>query len=468
MTDIEVTTDATLLTSFGVTEHRITDEATDWDGIALYDINNDGQQDVVVGGGVDGVVDIFFQDGDPDKWTNQEVTANRAEVESVAAKDIDGDGDGEIFVGDQGSGELLVYTTATTGDYTTWDETVITTNAIEVQTVHVIDLDGDGNDDIVYAAEGTQSGEGGIFYAQWNGNDLSNAGNWTTHRIADIEGAWHIAPSPRDWSGNGVDEDYPVGARDNANANAQPGLYWIEPPTDVTNKWTVHNIDTTSPRGHAFPLDGTGDGVSKDIINDERDPLGTVYVHEWDSGTQSFTRTVWDDTKQWRVARPVDITDQTGDDLVVHDETDANIGVWTREDSSNDWKKEDVFNADKADADGIPLYDFNDDGYIDFASCTTDDGANEKVFWGEVSKSTSIDITVYEDVGDDGTGSATDPNGKAYDNSATVSINDGLNTYTLSGFDGSSGNAVWVQIDLDSGQEAITKFPSINSVAVEI
>ncbi len=62
----------------------------------------------------------------------------------------------------------------------------------------------------------------------------------------------------------------------------------------------------------------------------------------------------------------------------------------------------------------------------------------------------SASVTLYEDVGADGSGSSTDPNGKEYDNSDTLSLSDGTTSYSTGDvFDGSSGNAVWVEFTAD-------------------
>lgn len=59
----------------------------------------------------------------------------------------------------------------------------------------------------------------------------------------------------------------------------------------------------------------------------------------------------------------------------------------------------------------------------------------------------AIDVTVYEDVGDDGSGANTDAIGNSYDNSDTVTLAGGTDeTNALTGFDGSNGNAYWCQL----------------------
>lgn len=76
-----------------------------------------------------------------------------------------------------------------------------------------------------------------------------------------------------------------------------------------------------------------------------------------------------------------------------------------------------------------------------------------------VPTNTSASVTVYEDVGNDGSGSATDPNGKSYDNSATATLADGTTSYDLSGFDGGAGNAYWLEYSL--GNSDVTRTASI-------
>jgi len=68
----------------------------------------------------------------------------------------------------------------------------------------------------------------------------------------------------------------------------------------------------------------------------------------------------------------------------------------------------------------------------------------------------SSGITVHEDSSGDGTA----------DNSATQTLSDGVNTYSLSGFDGSSGNEVWAVLNMDA--DDLTQTPVINSVELQV
>jgi len=67
-----------------------------------------------------------------------------------------------------------------------------------------------------------------------------------------------------------------------------------------------------------------------------------------------------------------------------------------------------------------------------------------------VPANTSATVTVYEDVGGDGSGPNTDPNGRAYDNADTVSLSDGTTSYSLTGFAGGAGNDYWIESELSN------------------
>lgn len=63
-----------------------------------------------------------------------------------------------------------------------------------------------------------------------------------------------------------------------------------------------------------------------------------------------------------------------------------------------------------------------------------------------IPTNTGITLHVYEDEGNTGTGSYTDPNGKAYDYHNSVALAGGTNeTNTVSGFAAGSGNAYWIR-----------------------
>jgi len=105
-----------------------------------------------------------------------------------------------------------------------------------------------------------------------------------------------------------------------------------------------------------------------------------------------------------------------------------------------------------------------------FGLGTEDSGVLTFDYWNlketEVTVTGQKTVTVYEDVGADGTGPSSDPNGKAYDNSATQQVEGGTNTYRLDGFDSSSGNEYWLRAELSSTDR--TQTPTLNSGEVTL
>lgn len=68
-----------------------------------------------------------------------------------------------------------------------------------------------------------------------------------------------------------------------------------------------------------------------------------------------------------------------------------------------------------------------------------------------VPANATVTVTVYQDTENDGSGANTDPNGKAYDNSASTTLAGGTGeTNTLTGFAEDQDGAYWVEIDFST------------------
>lgn len=92
-----------------------------------------------------------------------------------------------------------------------------------------------------------------------------------------------------------------------------------------------------------------------------------------------------------------------------------------------------------------------------------------------IPTNTSIDITVYEDVGDDNTGpnSVTDPSGTVhnYENEKTANLNGGTNEETnLTGFDTSGVSSAYiVRVELDGqGTDPTVDSPTVDKIELEV
>lgn len=78
-------------------------------------------------------------------------------------------------------------------------------------------------------------------------------------------------------------------------------------------------------------------------------------------------------------------------------------------------------------------------------------------------------LTLYEDVGSNSTGTQVDENGEAFNNSTTVDLGGGTETHTLTGFDGTGKtNTYWAKISLNADSSSLTAAPpSVEKVVVE-
>lgn len=77
-----------------------------------------------------------------------------------------------------------------------------------------------------------------------------------------------------------------------------------------------------------------------------------------------------------------------------------------------------------------------------------------------IPTNTSVALTVYEDVGNDGTGASsfTDANGTShnYDNSNSTTLSNGVTSYTLTGFNGGAGDGYYVDLQPDNTDDVST------------
>ncbi len=140
-------------------------------GLALGDIDNDGDPDVIVSSLQDGRITWYENGGDADGWATHDVTSDSGSPVTIAAADFDGDGDIDIVAGDLQSNDISWYENLGAGVF---DDrpSVIGTGIVDPSRVIAADLDGDGDIDVAVAARAAlQGGEvlwienlgGGVF-----------------------------------------------------------------------------------------------------------------------------------------------------------------------------------------------------------------------------------------------------------------------------------------------------------------
>ena len=169
-------------------------------GIAVGDIDNDGDTDIISG---DSSVNIFF-------WKNTQLHRNAVfdsanyettidgdfdGAKSVFAADIDGDGDMDVLGAAYYPDDILWWEN-TAGDGSAWTETTIDGDFDEPMSVHAADMDGDGDMDVLGAA----------YYADdiaWWENTAGDGSVWTETTIdGDFDYAVSVFAADLDGDGD--------------------------------------------------------------------------------------------------------------------------------------------------------------------------------------------------------------------------------------------------------------------------
>jgi hypothetical protein len=240
------------------------------DGIALADINGNGKVDILTSEGSFGTV-LWFEQGNSWKdWTKHFIYQidESAEIEGNALGDFNGDGWYEAVSLDQPNGNIYLHKHS--GDpRSEWQTVIIQGNRPYLQDAMITDIDGDGRSDLLYTWEGDAKGRGGINWLKLTGVNPLDADKWEDHVIVTHESAWWLAPRRIDISGNGDPTDIIFTARHmpNRNQGSKPGLFWLEPTSDVTEIWKVHTIDTTLSHPLQVDLgDLSGEGHGWDLV----------------------------------------------------------------------------------------------------------------------------------------------------------------------------------------------------------
>lgn len=152
---------ATQITAFAALKHGM--------DLAVGDIDNDGDQDIVVVGKLMQEVQWYSNGGDGSSWTRNEIDKDIAEPVTVYAADVDGDTDLDVVSASPQKDERVVWyrNTDGSGTYASAEtiETEFTTDGftaygsyyaerdtkIKAVSVFVADIDGDYEQDVLYA-----------------------------------------------------------------------------------------------------------------------------------------------------------------------------------------------------------------------------------------------------------------------------------------------------------------------------
>ena len=267
-------------------------EIDDTHDLNLIDMDNDGDQDLLVANGANNK--LYFNNGNASfSETGINITNDSDFSSTIATADFDNDGDVDIFVGNDGGNNKLYIQNKTIG---------ISNNKINIDTnddaltysIAVGDINGDGRLDIV---AGNYSGRNKLYINNGNGNFAPLNGidigleisNTEDIQLADIDGDGSldvlVANSyeanllyVNNGQGNFPTSGIPIGAASDAEQTHSLAI------GDVNNDGNLDVIAGNAADVNKLYLnDGNGNFPFSVPIGEELDPSYTVLLNDFDN-----------------------------------------------------------------------------------------------------------------------------------------------------------------------------------------
>jgi hypothetical protein len=155
-------------------------------GGALGDLTGDGRSDLVAGQNLASDLYWFERPDDPRRpWTRRLVTDEFHKYHDVAVADVDDDGEVEVVVLSQESETVFYYEVPEDPRQEPWptaDRHVVATG-LDVEGVAVVDLDGDGRTELVAGPNVFRRTNDG-----WARESIAHGWEWTRVAVADLDG----------------------------------------------------------------------------------------------------------------------------------------------------------------------------------------------------------------------------------------------------------------------------------------
>jgi hypothetical protein len=376
--------------SFDSTGNEVGSSADGVWSVALGDLDNDGDLDIVSGSGRDENYEIIAWQNDRtpfnDTWTQQDVGATgTAYVYSVAVGDLDNDGDLDIVSGSH-LGEVTVWQNDSSPFSGTWTQQSVGTSDAGVPSVTLGDLDNDGDLDIVSGSGSLENYE----VIAWQNDGSPFSGTWTQRDVgASIATVFSVALGDLDndgyldiVSGSYSFEDYEV-------------IAWQNDGTPFSGLWATHNDvgasadDVRSVMLGDLDNDGNLDVVSGSLSSEDYEVIAwqnddTPFAGTWTqndvgaSSTDVFSVSLGD-------------LDNDGDLDVVsgsHSSEDFEVIAWRNDGTpfSNTWMQNDV-GASTDSVLSVAVGDLDNDGDLDIVSGSADGEDYELMAWQNINES---------------------------------------------------------------------------------